>query len=367
MSPKLRRKREGTNPHPPKNSRADAAGPKADVRLEETLAAPLPTHSPSGSGVRTPCYPSQVSNKDKKIGSRNTHKHRGGEGRSPHQRPPPLSRNSSPVGASPEAVPHDESSQDRKKRKHALNSEGGGEGDQQPQNMEGGPRSFKKRKEDKGTLKHGDHKGGLGSQNAMRATGSVPGSPSVSSSSSAFHGKRIREENKTNGPGGEGSEPGGASFSKRREERDKDGRRRSLGGHSPSPSSAHPTAGSNGSVDGGFKSSKKDRKKSSPRSCAGDVPVLPSSASSSPKTLAHAGPSPPSASSSSSDAFASARPFQHSTFYPAPKTPEDRVRERKRSVFVTQLPLDAEKEELQQLFSRFGDIAAIKVVGGGGE
>ncbi|KEP60007.1 UNVERIFIED_CONTAM: RNA recognition motif-containing protein [Hammondia hammondi] len=49
--------------------------------------------------------------------------------------------------------------------------------------------------------------------------------------------------------------------------------------------------------------------------------------------------------------------------YGAPKTEEERVAERKRSVFVSNLPPDASREELDELFRSFGSLATIKLVG----
>ncbi|KYK67098.1 RNA recognition motif-containing protein [Toxoplasma gondii TgCatPRC2] len=49
--------------------------------------------------------------------------------------------------------------------------------------------------------------------------------------------------------------------------------------------------------------------------------------------------------------------------YGAPKTEEERAAERKRSVFVSNLPPDASREELDELFRSFGSLATIKLVG----
>ncbi|PFH37488.1 RNA recognition motif-containing protein [Besnoitia besnoiti] len=52
-------------------------------------------------------------------------------------------------------------------------------------------------------------------------------------------------------------------------------------------------------------------------------------------------------------------------YYAAPKTDEERAEERKRSIFVSNLPPDVTRDELNSIFNAFGPLATTKLVMGG--
>lgn len=340
-----------------KDSREHGSGTNGELRKNKTLSLSSPISPPhlNGSGVHTP-HPSHT-NDSKSMRIKNG-RHRLGEG-SPGPPQNPTSHMSNPDGSQATYTNH-KHHQKGKKGKHFKAGEG--EGDEGEDARDGG--SFKQRKETK-LRRHGhdeDDQPSTHESNKRLKTGASQRISSVTSSSFHHKGKKMdSNKNKVEVSGSNGI------FLKRKEQknnRDRQEEKAEAVRSSSSSSSPH-SDGFTGEDDGGYK---QNRKKHFQKPSRGD-PLSAVDSSSSSSTPHHTksihGPSGRSPSGRGTPS-SSCHPYQKSPFYRAPKTEEDRIEERKRSVFVTQLPVDAETEEIQRLFSRFGDIATIKVVGGGG-
>ncbi|PHJ20339.1 rna recognition motif-containing protein [Cystoisospora suis] len=343
---------EALNPSKFKDSREHGTGTKGDLTKNKSLSSSprFPPHL-NGSGVHTP-HPSRSQDiKSMKINFGNDGHHRNED--SPRPRQYPSSHMSNP-DASLATYSNHIHHQKGKKRKRFTRD---GEEDEGEDARDRG--CFKQRKENK-ARKHGHHEDDEPSTHESNKTLKTDASHRIfshTSSSSHHKGKKMdAKKNKV-----EARDSDRISL-KRKEERDTKDRQEEKAAAVRSSSSSPCSDSSTGKDDGGHK---QNRKKHFQKPRGDPLSVMNSSSSSSFSTSPLRSPSVSSPSGKGS-LSSSSHPSQKSPFYRAPKTEEDRMEERKRSVFVTQLPVDAETEEIQRLFSRFGDIATIKVVGGGG-